>query len=381
MKKLSTLFVLLLSAIVLAQVPQGISYQAIALNANSTPVVSSNVGLRLSILDNSATGSVLYTETHTKMTNAQGLFNLVIGQGTPTAGTFSGINWATNNKFLKVEMDATGGASYILVGSTQLLSVPYALAAKKLVLQAGEGITLTSPNGTPYQVTVNDSGQLSLPTSGATSTIPNSIYMYGSFNNFNASTSLLMSLYNVNGIHSFFGYKYLTAGTQLKFLSINDTSSPVYGVTNTAGLAVNGSAFNVASTGFYLIDIHKYNPGALSDYTVILQSSLPSISFVNYTAGPVPTYNSTTNTFTFIVNGVSSTNGKDSFYFSFKDSRINGLTQYTPNNWGDDLADGSIDLNGAIIPFPGVTTTLKNYKVELVLNFNGSGTYVITQIP
>ncbi len=71
-----------------AQVPQGISYQAIALNASGNPVVSSNIGIRLSILDNAATGTVLYTETHTKTTNAQGLFNLVIGQGTATTGTF-----------------------------------------------------------------------------------------------------------------------------------------------------------------------------------------------------------------------------------------------------------------------------------------------------
>lgn len=373
MKKLSTLFVLLLSAIVLAQVPQGISYQAIALNANSTPVVSSNVGLRLSILDNSNTGSVLYTETHTKMTNAQGLFNLVIGQGTPSAGTFSGINWATNNKFLKVEMDATGGASYLLVGSTQLLSVPYALAAKKLVLQAGEGITLTSPNGTPYQVTVNDSGQLSLPTSGATNTFPNSLYMYGSFNNFNASTALLMPI-GGNPI-KFYGYKYLTSGTPLKFLASNDTSSPVYGVNNQLYVVPNGAAYTVTSNGFYFIQVGT-STGGLPYLTI--QSDIPYLQFNDSSTGPTATYNATTNTFTFIVNGVSSTNGKSSFYFNFIDSfnTINGT-----NNYGDNLSDGSIDANGAIIPFPGVTTTLKNYKVELVLNFNGSGTYVITQLP
>jgi len=129
MKKLLSLTAFLLSLISFAQVPQGISYQAIALNASGGPVVSSNVGIRLTILDNSATGTVLYTETQVKTTNAQGLYNLVIGQGTPTTGTFSTINWGTNTKFLKVEMDATGGTSYTLVGSTQLLSVPYALMA------------------------------------------------------------------------------------------------------------------------------------------------------------------------------------------------------------------------------------------------------------
>lgn len=132
MKKIVTLYALISTLFTFAQVPQGISYQAIALNGSGNPVVSSNVGVRLSVLDNSATGTVLYTETHTKTTNAQGLFNLVIGQGTPTTGTFSTINWGTNFKFLKVEMDAAGGTNYVLVGTTQLLSVPYALTAGNL---------------------------------------------------------------------------------------------------------------------------------------------------------------------------------------------------------------------------------------------------------
>ena len=129
MKKLLLTSFLLLSLVTFAQVPQGISYQAIALNGSGTPVVSSNVRVKLSILDVSAIGTILYSETQLKTTNAQGLFNLVIGQGTVVSGTFASINWGTNSKFLKVEMDATGGTSYVTVGTTQLLSVPYAMAA------------------------------------------------------------------------------------------------------------------------------------------------------------------------------------------------------------------------------------------------------------
>ena len=132
MKKLYTLTAILITFLSFAQVPQGISYQAIALNGSGNPVVSSPVGIQLSILDTSASGAVLYTETHTPTTNAQGLFNLVIGQGTPTTGTFTAIKWETNSKFLKVEMDATGGTTYVLVGTTELLSVPYALYAGKV---------------------------------------------------------------------------------------------------------------------------------------------------------------------------------------------------------------------------------------------------------
>lgn len=129
MKKQLLLAILFITSFAFSQVPQGISYQAIALNSSGTPVASSNVRVKLSILDTSATGTVLYSETQVKTTNAQGLFNLVIGQGTVVSGTFASINWGTNSKFLKVEMDASGGTNYTLVGTTQLLSVPYALTA------------------------------------------------------------------------------------------------------------------------------------------------------------------------------------------------------------------------------------------------------------
>jgi hypothetical protein len=129
MKKTITLLALLISFLSFAQVPQGISYQAIALNSAGNPVVSSNVRVRLSLLDNTATGTVLFSETHLKTTNAQGLFNLTIGQGTVVSGAFNTINWGINAKFLKVELDVTGGTSYVLAGTTQLLSVPYAMHA------------------------------------------------------------------------------------------------------------------------------------------------------------------------------------------------------------------------------------------------------------
>ena len=137
MKKLLLLSALFISFLTFAQVPQGISYQAIALNGSGTPVVSSNVRVKLSILDTSATGTVLYSETQLKTTNPQGLFNLVIGQGTVVSGVFATINWATNSKFLKVEMDATGGTTYAPVGTTQLLSVPYAMHAGSVASIAG----------------------------------------------------------------------------------------------------------------------------------------------------------------------------------------------------------------------------------------------------
>lgn len=135
MKNLFLVLIFLSALAGMAQVPQGISYQAIALDGTGNPIVSLPVGIRISILDSSASGTILYTETHTPTTNAQGLYNLIIGQGTPTTGSFSTIKWETNSKFLQLEMDALGGTNYTLVGSTQLLSVPYALHAGKVNIE------------------------------------------------------------------------------------------------------------------------------------------------------------------------------------------------------------------------------------------------------
>ncbi|WP_336718248.1 hypothetical protein [Chryseobacterium mucoviscidosis] len=132
MKKLYATIGLFLASLVSAQVPQAFSYQTIAFNAAGAPIANGNVSLRISILDNAATGTVLYTETQNKTTNAKGLVNLNIGQGTATTGNFGAINWGTNAKFVKVEMDPAGGSNYTNVGVNQLMSVPYAMVADKV---------------------------------------------------------------------------------------------------------------------------------------------------------------------------------------------------------------------------------------------------------
>src|ERR1700740_3058818 len=104
------------SVVTYAQTPQGINYQGVARNASGAELVNQSIGIELSIVDGSPTGTAVYTETHTVTTDANGLFALVIGAGTPTTGTFNTINWAVGGgKFLKVSMDITGGTSYQLI--------------------------------------------------------------------------------------------------------------------------------------------------------------------------------------------------------------------------------------------------------------------------
>ncbi|HOZ75860.1 MAG TPA: hypothetical protein PLS51_13205 [Flavobacterium sp.] len=371
MKKTLFLLVLLISATAFCQVPQGISYQAIAANGSGNPIVNSNVGVRLSILDNSASGSTLYIETQTKTTNAQGLFNLVIGQGTVTAGTFAGINWGTNLKFLKVEMDTAGGTNYALVGTTQLLSVPYALAADSLVTSAGEGITLVSPNGTPYTITVNDAGQLSLPTSGTTGTTPPAtLYLYGSFNGYNPTTALLMG--SANNFYFFkLGFKYFTAGTELKLISQNNAGGAVYGLDANDQVVLNGAPYVIPANGFYKITPFRSN----GDFPYLWNALSIAPQIYTGTSYYNPTYNVGTNTFSFTVNSVTATTNNNQFYIKY-----DSPAETSSNGFGDNLADGTLENGGTIITFPNLNATPKNFRVDLIINFNGSATYTITQI-
>jgi hypothetical protein len=112
-----------------AQAPQGIPYQAIARNASGVAIANTAVKVRFSIRDSIATGAIKYQETHNPTTSALGLFSVNVGMGTIVTGTFSGINWGKNAKFLQVEMDPAGGVNYIELGTTQMMSVPYALYA------------------------------------------------------------------------------------------------------------------------------------------------------------------------------------------------------------------------------------------------------------
>ena len=127
MKKRILFLILLQSFITMAQAPQKMAYQSVVRNASNQIVANQNVGVKISIVEGSLTGSIVYSETHTTTTNANGLFTLEAGGGTPTTGTFSAINWGNGSHYIKSEIDLAGGTNYNLSGTTELLSVPYAL--------------------------------------------------------------------------------------------------------------------------------------------------------------------------------------------------------------------------------------------------------------
>lgn len=143
MKKLFTILVaVLLTVSVFAQSPQKMSYQAVIRNSSNTLIINTNIAMQISILQGSASGTAVYVETQTPTTNANGLTSIEIGGGTVLSGNFSTINWANGPYFVKTETDpdgTTGGIYYTITGTSQLLSVPYALYAANAGTATGGG--------------------------------------------------------------------------------------------------------------------------------------------------------------------------------------------------------------------------------------------------
>jgi uncharacterized protein (TIGR02145 family) len=131
MKRLFTLLMVFVFTIgAFSQAPEKMSYQAVVRNASGELIKSSSVGIQISILQGSETGTAVYVETQTKTTNSNGLVTLEIGSGAPVTGTFAGIDWSFGSYFIKTETDPIGGTGYTITGTSQLLSVPYALYAE-----------------------------------------------------------------------------------------------------------------------------------------------------------------------------------------------------------------------------------------------------------
>jgi hypothetical protein len=113
-----------------AQAPEKMSYQAVIRNSSGTLMNNQTIGMQISILQGSVNGTAIYIETQSPTTNENGLASIEIGAGTIVTGTFSDINWSAGPYFIKTETDPTGGTNYSIIGTSQLLSVPYALHAK-----------------------------------------------------------------------------------------------------------------------------------------------------------------------------------------------------------------------------------------------------------
>ena len=130
-KLLSTLIIIVYSACLMAQAPFEFQYQTVIRDNSGAIMATQPVSFQISIHQGSATGTVVYTETHQTTTNEFGLATLAVGGGTVVSGSMAAIDWAIDDYFIEIEVDPAGGASYVSVSTTQLLSVPYALNTRK----------------------------------------------------------------------------------------------------------------------------------------------------------------------------------------------------------------------------------------------------------
>ena len=129
MKQCLIFIFILINVSAIGQAPAAISWQAVVRNSSGSPLANQAIRLRFSIRDSVAAGAIQYRETWPVTTNSQGLANVSVGLGTVVSGTMNGVNWGRNAKFMQVEMDTTGGTTFVDMGTTQMMSVPYALFA------------------------------------------------------------------------------------------------------------------------------------------------------------------------------------------------------------------------------------------------------------
>ena len=147
MKKLiAILAVVFITTSAFSQAPQFMSYQAVIRNSSNALIANTAVGMQISILQGSSSGTAVYVERQTPTTNVNGLATISIGSGSILTGSFASINWATGPYFIKTETDPAGGSAYGITGTSQLQSVPYALFA------ASTGASSSSISGTINRV-------------------------------------------------------------------------------------------------------------------------------------------------------------------------------------------------------------------------------------
>lgn len=154
MKKILLMFWILYGFFMgLSQAPEKMSYQAVIRNGSGQLLGNQGIAIKVSLLQGSPAGTLVYSERLTGNTNANGLISMEIGTGTVLSGVFSSIDWTLGNYYLKTETDPSGGTNYTIAGTSQLLSVPYAMYAKSA---GGGGGSFTIP----YASTVNNPSTL-----------------------------------------------------------------------------------------------------------------------------------------------------------------------------------------------------------------------------
>ena len=154
------------SVLLQAQSPQQFNFQGVARDPGGAPYTDASIAIRISLVRGSAVGIIDYAERHEVTTSPRGVFDLVIGSGMILSGTMNDVNWSTNAYYLKIDMDPNGGDTYINLGSSQLMSVPYALFANEAA-NAGDSSQSLFFDPQTNELSISDGNTVVLPEAGA----------------------------------------------------------------------------------------------------------------------------------------------------------------------------------------------------------------------
>lgn len=331
MKKLFTIFAaVLLTVSVFAQSPEKMSYQSVIRDANNYLITNQSVGIRISLLQGSSSGTVIYTETQTATSNRNGLVTIEIGAGT-TDDDFSSIDWANGPYFILCASDPAGGTSYTITGTSQLLSVPYALHAKTVEI-----------------VNETDPAYTSSPAAGITAADLSNL---GNLSGVNTGDQDISGLATTSAL----GDSTASVRSAIPDVSgfVSSEADPVY----TGSQAANITAGDISN----LDNLSGVNTGdqdlstlatrtALGDSTALVRSEIPDVSgYVTSESDPVYTASEAVN---------------------ITAADITNLGNLSGTNTGDQDGSETIVTAGTNVNISGSGTTASPY----VVNASGSGT-------
>jgi len=249
MRTFIIIFILLnMGGFLMAQTPQKMSYQAVIRDGGGQLIKDRNIGMQISVLQGSESGTAVFVERFFPTTNTNGLVTVQIGGGLSVNGSFSGIDWSDGPYFVKTETDINGGANYSISATSQLLSIPYALMAKNVEnvpslkmddltdvdavnIQAGQLLKWDGTNWKPANdATTGGPGTTYTPGSGISIDVNNVISNTGDLSNTNEIQQLEI------------------AGNQLKLTGANTVTLPT-GTTYTAGPGISLNNNTITNTG------------------------------------------------------------------------------------------------------------------------------------
>ena len=316
------------------QAPQKFSYQTVVRNTSNALVANANVGIKISILQGSATGTSVYSESHTAATNANGLASIQIGGGSVLSGNLTTINWSTATYFIKTEVDPAGGTAYSISGTSQLLSVPYALSAanggKVELTNTGFGINTLSTN-TGINNTAYGANALRYNIAGAN----NSAFGINSMLNNNGSFNTAMG---TNSLRT------NTAGVWNTAIG----EGALYNSTADSNIAIGGLALSDLTTGTNNIGIGNNSqvPSLTGSYQMSIQNVIYGTDLSSTASGKIGIGTSAPSTKLDVI-GDTYTSGTRYIFTSGTSNPDKMLFSHSPDysNWGIQYQDVSDKLN------------------------------------